>query len=365
MVESHAYGWSFGCISRRLFVLTASSVMFALCFIQLVRWILSWRLWDAIMGNSWKVESPADCIGTQCYEVMSCFGMKEASLHVREPLVTLAGLVILPTAISGAHHCSHRDLRFVSIFFIATAALHAAVVAADAVYFNVCGQYPANMIHHTLLSWMPPSPLSAAAKAKLQSMSTYSVQDVAAATNDFQVLNWYYAVAGLLAVFLIYLAREVMLLGDLAERGPLGLGMHFGLNQWDEILDHDAFARYKLKGTRSAFLNDAQLSKPGSDLESAGFGYAAAGGGDYGTVAFLPKTDDEDDAEGLERQGPWLLDSRHFEAAADMGPMQPQSAEDLDTEEEEEAAAAASAAAAAEEAQAAADAAADRRALVF
>lgn len=344
MGEGHAYGWSLGCINRRLFVLGVSAVMLALCLIQLARWVLSFRLWDAIMGNSWKVEAPAGCIGTQCWEVLTCFGMKDASLHVREPLVTLAGVIMLPAALSGAHHSSHRDLRVAAVFFIATAVLHIGVLAADAIYFGTCGSYPTNIIYQTMLNWMPPSPLNRATQAKLQAMSAYSVEDVAQATHDFQVLTWYFVVAGLLAAFLLYVAREVWLLGDLSERGPLGLGMHFGLNRWDEVLDHDALRRHRMKGTRSAFLDDATLTIPGTDLESSHLGVPAYGGG-YGAIAHLAKFDVFEEQEDEEAEQRML----EINAA-------------LDHAEAEEAAAAA-AAAAAEEAEARSRA--DQRLLLF
>mmetsp|Transcript_98899 Transcript_98899/g.251040 ORF Transcript_98899/g.251040 Transcript_98899/m.251040 type:complete len:341 (-) Transcript_98899:74-1096(-) len=297
--EIHAYGASLGCISRRSFVLWVSTIMAALCYAQLFKWAMRSHLWDSIIGNAWEVGPESGCTGLQCYEVLTCFGLQDATRHTREPLATLAGAVLLPLGVAGAHHCYRWHLRVLGLFLAASAALHAGLMFCDAAYVHACGTYPSNMIHQTMVNWMPPSPVTLAAQAGLLKMSSYSFKDVADITDGFNVLLWYYSVAGTLTAFLTYAAMETNLLATLAERGPLGLGMHYGLGQWDEYLNHDAVRRHKDKGMRSKFIDDAKLPSIGSRDTFADANFASYGsvGGGLAPVQVLLKDrpEDEDD----------------------------------------------------------------------
>jgi hypothetical protein len=274
MAESHAYGSSLCCISRRLFVLGVSTVMAVLCYVQLFKWAIASHFWDRLVDNTWEVHPPAACMGSQCYEVMSCYGLKDATLNVREPLVTIAGAVLLPFGINGAHHCFRPHLRIVAFFLATSAVVHLGLIVGDASYMHFCGRYPSNVIHQTMLSWLPPSPVSNAAKATLGKMQIFSYAAVAKATDDFDVLRWYYLVAGSLTLFLCYAAKEALWLGQFAEVGPIGLGMHYGLGQWDEFINHDAVCRAKRKQMRSKFIEDATLPATGSKYGSTEGGIA-------------------------------------------------------------------------------------------
>mmetsp|Transcript_35619 Transcript_35619/g.113860 ORF Transcript_35619/g.113860 Transcript_35619/m.113860 type:complete len:288 (+) Transcript_35619:130-993(+) len=276
--EIHAYGTSLGCISRRLFVLWVSTVMAALCYVQLFKWAMRSHLWDSIIGNAWEVGPESSCTGMQCYEMLTCFGLKDATRHTREPLATLAGAVLLPLGVAGAHQCYRWHLRVLGLFLAASAALHAGLMFCDAAYVHACGTYPSNMIHQTMVNWMPPSPVTLAAQGGLLKMSSYSFKDVADITDGFNVLLWYCSVAGTLTAFLTYAALETNLLATLAERGPLGLGMHYGLGQWDEYLNHDAVRRHKDKGMRSTFIDDAKLPSIGSQDTFADANFASCPG---------------------------------------------------------------------------------------
>mmetsp|Transcript_60230 Transcript_60230/g.196838 ORF Transcript_60230/g.196838 Transcript_60230/m.196838 type:complete len:357 (-) Transcript_60230:78-1148(-) len=297
--EIHAYGTSLGCISRRLFVLWVSTVMAALCYVQLFKWAMRSHLWDSIIGNAWEVGPESSCTGMQCYEMLTCFGLKDATRHTREPLATLAGAVLLPLGVAGAHQCYRWHLRVLGLFLAASAALHAGLMFCDAAYVHACGTYPSNMIHQTMVNWMPPSPVTLAAQGGLLKMSSYSFKDVADITDGFNVLLWYCSVAGTLTAFLTYAALETNLLATLAERGPLGLGMHYGLGQWDEYLNHDAVRRHKDKGMRSTFIDDAKLPSIGSQdtFADANFAsYGSVGGGPAPVQVLLQdRPEDEDD----------------------------------------------------------------------
>mmetsp|Transcript_64432 Transcript_64432/g.135201 ORF Transcript_64432/g.135201 Transcript_64432/m.135201 type:complete len:292 (+) Transcript_64432:171-1046(+) len=272
MGEAHAYGASFGCLSRRLFILWTCVVLSVLCYVQLFLWALRSHLWDAIIGNPWEVKNEADCVGTNCYEVLSCFGLKDASFHLREPLTTLAGAIFFPIGLHGAHHVYRSQLQTLAVFLVCSTALHFVVFLGDLAYCQVCGAYPSNMIYHSVLAWLPPSPVTNAAQASLSKLSVFSYEQVATITENFAVAPWYNSMTTLLVLFLAYAAHEAVALGHFAERGPLGLGMHYGLGKWDEYLDHDAVRRLKNKSVRSKFIDDATL--PGADYGSTKFGQA-------------------------------------------------------------------------------------------
>jgi len=292
MGEIHAYGRSLGCVSRRLFVLATASVMAALCFVQLFKWTMSSHLWDIVIGNSWTVGGQTSCSGTQCYEVLSCYGMRGATLHIREPLVSLSGALLLPFGVVGAHQGYRPQLHVFAAYLAASAALHLGLLLGDTVYLQTCGQYPSNVIYQTMINWLPPSPVTVAAQAELLNLDTYSFQKVDHITQGFQVLVWYYALAGSLTVFLAYAASQAHWLGNLVERGPLGLGVHYGLGQWDEILNHDAVRRHKERGLRSNFIDDAKLGSGGGENSSFGkYGAPSGGYGAMGEVEVLYRED--------------------------------------------------------------------------
>lgn len=273
MGEAHAYGYSLGCVSRRLFVLGVCIVMAILCYGQLFRWAERSHLLASLIGDG-KEAGPSACTGMQCYEIFTCYGMKDATAHVREPLVTVAGAFFLPFGISGAHHFHRGSLKLAALFFAASAMLHMGTLLADVAYLKACGQYPSNVINQVMINWMPPSPVTNAAQATLRSMAVYGLEDVARVTDGFNVERWYCALAGSLTLFLAYVATQASWLAELADRGPLGLGVHYGLGQWDEYIDREAVRRDIQKSKRSKFLEDAILPPAGSMMS-----YGAMGGG--------------------------------------------------------------------------------------
>jgi len=176
---------------------------------------------------------------------------------------------------------------YVTVF----AVVHVGLVVFDAIYFDQCKMYTTNMVRSTLVNrLLPPSPLLPAARAELRSMTSFPVAEVDKLTDGFPCFTWYlsFAVAGTL--LLAYAAREARLLVDLFERGPLGLGVHYGLGQWDELINHDAIRMQKAKMIRSQFVDDAKLplQAPVADGEGSSWGYSLMGGmwggGSYGAV---------------------------------------------------------------------------------
>mmetsp|Transcript_9392 Transcript_9392/g.24299 ORF Transcript_9392/g.24299 Transcript_9392/m.24299 type:complete len:300 (+) Transcript_9392:96-995(+) len=286
MSDIHAYGASFGCLSRRRFILSLACLILVFCVMQIFRWVMKWHfVWDSLLGLPVPPQHTAGCTGTQCYEVFTCFGMKDTTYHLREPLVSLAGAVFAPVGIIGAMHGYHPHLTTFALFVAASAALHVGVIVADYAYYSTCNAYPGNMLFQTVLT--PPIgalvPMSAATVSQLWATPSFTVPTVDAIVGGFNVLAWYFAFAGAYALFLVYAAREANCLAFFAERGPLGLGVHYGLAQWDEVINHDAVRRHKGRDMRSQFIDDAKLpSADQSDAEALSAGSVPAG---YGATA--------------------------------------------------------------------------------
>mmetsp|Transcript_37968 Transcript_37968/g.100426 ORF Transcript_37968/g.100426 Transcript_37968/m.100426 type:complete len:296 (-) Transcript_37968:35-922(-) len=283
MSETHAYGASFGCLSRRHYILAVAWVTLALCLLQIFRWVYAFSVWNTFLGLPVPAVHTHGCTGTECYEVFTCFGMKDATRHLREPLASLAGAAFAPLGIYGAVHGSHRHLQTFALFLAASAALHVGTVAADGAFFETCGAYSGNMLWQTVLTWPLGAivPISRVTVDQLSRTPSFTVPVVDSIVGGFNLLVWYFVFAGAYALILVYTAREASLLAYLAERGTLGLGVHYGLNRWDEIINHDAIRRSKARETHSQFIEDARL--PSASEEDAALGYGESAG--YGATA--------------------------------------------------------------------------------
>lgn len=286
MGESHAYGSSFICVSRRHFILVLCSVATVLCWIEICRFVLRWEfLRTVVLGAAPAHELLDDCIGLACYEVFSCFGLKETTLHIRDPFLFIFGAYFFPLGALGALRGHERDVSQLARFLAAVSACSILIILADGVYINHCDAYPKNVMSQSLLQWMPPSPLSLAAQVKLEGLASFPVKDVDRITDHFDVLAWYFCYAGLLAALLAYAAREAYLLAAIVEKGPIGLGAHYGLDQWDEVINHDALRGAMQRQSMSKFIDDARLPlAPQGDAE-IGTGFPV-----YGAAEIAPGT---------------------------------------------------------------------------
>lgn len=282
MSETHAYGASWGCVSRRHYILAVAWVTFALCALQLFEWVYELSLWNKFLGLPTPAVHTHGCTGTECYEVFTCFGMKDATNHLREPLVTLAGLVLAPFGIVGGIHGTSYHLQIFALFLAATATLHLGIVIADGIFFESCKAYSGNMLSQTVLTWPIGAlvPISHVTVEQLRTTPFFTVPKVDSIAGGFNLLVWYFLFAGGYSLFLVYTAREARLLCYLAERGTLGLGVHYGLSQWDEVINHDAIRRQKAREVHSQFIEDATL--PSASEEDATFLKGAAAG--YGAM---------------------------------------------------------------------------------
>mmetsp|Transcript_134466 Transcript_134466/g.190101 ORF Transcript_134466/g.190101 Transcript_134466/m.190101 type:complete len:348 (+) Transcript_134466:76-1119(+) len=258
MGESHAYGSSLFCISRRYFVMWFCIVMTGICAVRLLQWVISASLFVPGPGDFQK-QAGHICKGTACYEVFTCFGMKDATAHIMEPLMTISGIIFYPIGFHAAHHGYDIEMKRFALYLLASIVIRLGVMSFDVAYISMCDAYDSNMMASVLSQFLPPSPLRVGVQEELVKLEVFPLQAVEDATNGFHIVTWYLSMAGALSLFFIYVLSEALALSGLMQYGLLGLGVHFGLDQWDEALNHTAIRRKAQNEIRSKFIDDAEV----------------------------------------------------------------------------------------------------------
>mmetsp|Transcript_64872 Transcript_64872/g.154899 ORF Transcript_64872/g.154899 Transcript_64872/m.154899 type:complete len:481 (-) Transcript_64872:146-1588(-) len=278
MTEYHSYGTSLGCISRRLFVMWVCYAMIILIAVRCLRWMSGTTFVDEVFGLE-VPEAMQGCMGLQCYEVFTCYGMRASTYHIREPLCSITGLVFFSMGAIACHHGYRDRLRALAAYLTCYAILQTVCVIGDMIYIYSCNAYSVSVVDGTLLSTF--SRVLPAAQEQLQRMNYFPKPMVDNLTEGYETSFFYAVRYGLWSIFLLYAAYEAVLLGMLAERGPLGIGVHYGLDQWGESLAKEAIMHRRAREMPSPFIEDAKIPEP-KDAE-APFGYYA-GHGSYGTL---------------------------------------------------------------------------------
>mmetsp|Transcript_115817 Transcript_115817/g.216791 ORF Transcript_115817/g.216791 Transcript_115817/m.216791 type:complete len:493 (+) Transcript_115817:71-1549(+) len=284
--DAHAYGYALGCISRRRFVYYFAIFMTVIKVATLAKWLMSWVLFNRILG----VPSPqiVGCKGYDCYKVFTCQGMAEATQHIREPLFTLTGVIAYPIGVVGAHHGYRGQLQVLAFYLVLIALGHFGITIADIFFLKSCNAYPLNMVNEALLLPIAfPPGIREGAQDQIRAMSAspayFPTEEIAKITetnifpDGFPVLAWYIVVALFLVTFFGYAAFQAVECGVLAERGPIGLGMHYGLGQFNEFIDFNVIRRKKEKPSK--FLTDAMLPTMADPEQPLGY---HIGQGNYG-----------------------------------------------------------------------------------
>lgn len=275
MSERHSYGTSLGCVSRRIFIMLVCLVGSFVCIARLAAWFFHLHMFDELMGKEY-VPTHA-CQGLECYEVFSCRGFAWTTDHIREPFTTVVGAIMFPLGVLACLHGYRDMLKLVATYLMALCVLFGACLIGDVIYLETCYDYPANMIEMALL-WPIPFPIRAGMQEQLSRMQYFPQATVDKITHGFATLWMYLGIQLAIVLVFIYVAREARKLGMLFERGPIGLGVHYGLGQFDEILNHDAIK--KLKEPKSFFVEDGQLPLYKPMDSTAPLGYLV--GNDYG-----------------------------------------------------------------------------------
>jgi len=167
-------------------------------------------------------------------------------------------------------HGYRLELRLFAFYLTVLTVVYIGCFISDFIYYETCNAYPGGAIEQTLL-WPIAFPLRKAQQDELSKMAFFPKEAVDKITNDFRTMLLYFFIEFVVCTVLVYTAREAYLLGMLFERGPLGMGVHYGLGQFDEILNHEAIA--KRKEPKSRFVEDAQLPLWQSDVEAEPLAY--------------------------------------------------------------------------------------------
>jgi len=308
MTENHAYGTACFCFGRRHFIATFCVVTSVLCLLKATTAAYHSDTFQDLMNGEEQQDLP-DCKGDQCYQILSCHGLKGTTQRIREPLACLTGLVFFPLGFVGAWNGKEWNLRMLTLYCYYLASALAAILVFDLIFTEVCGFYPTDVVTEAIyrsfsaMSFL--SPLSIAELKQLEHLKYFHVKDVAAITNGFPVLWWYVALGGAWILLLFYVSYEASWLAELIERGPLGIGTHYGLDQWDEVLNHDAIRVLGLQGVKSQFVDDCNPRRTEAlVLKERGFRMGSTYGAASGMVMdFFPtptknfKAYEEQDAE--------------------------------------------------------------------
>lgn len=273
-VEHHAYGTVLGgLLTRRVFILYFCGIAAIVSCVQLSSFVYSYYA-DGGLEASSKLEAAA-CTGTmQCYEVWSCHGWKDATEHLREPFLQALSLLASLSGFLGAWHGDRFQLLTAGAGMLLLGVVCVVVAAFDNFYTEVCGAYPTSVVDAMLSRRMPPSPLPGGIQEQLRAQVVYPVGQVDALTQNFKVLTWYTAYLGTWGVFNLYAGYQARLLSNLVDKGPLGLGVNYGMHQWDEFINHDALRRHCQKLEGSDFLEDANEPLPYMGKTTADYGAA-------------------------------------------------------------------------------------------
>jgi hypothetical protein len=304
-VEKHSYGTSCGgTVSRRHFVMAACGFASAISALHLLGFLNGHIGFSAgPMGYGVLpagAVSPAAaaqaCTGAECYEIWSCYGWKDATLHWREPFGQLLSALFFGLGFFGAATGNDRQLQTAGDWLLILGACYVGMGLVDAAYVEVCGAYSSNLVHQTLAPRaagplaMSLSPLGPGIREKLLSMAVYPVELVDGLTGGLHALRWHLLWTSAWSIFVIYTALETRILARFCGHGALGLGVNYGLDQWDEAFDHNAIRIHQARLQKSKFVSDATLPFPfAAEDDSPRRGFAASmgalvGGSRYGSA---------------------------------------------------------------------------------
>lgn len=204
---------------------------------------------------------------------------------MREPLASVTGAILFPLGVAALQNMDRSQLQVMSLYLFVLTLLHGFLIVADLVFIRACDEYPMNLVYQTLL-WGPAAPMTRASERALRTMDAYPAATVDGIASGIYVEAWYLLCAGLYFVLLAYSLSQTRVLAILAERGPLGLGVHYGLDQWDETISYDALSMKMMRETGSKFVDDAKNATLATPDVEAPFGYAVGRGG-YGATTRL------------------------------------------------------------------------------
>lgn len=299
--QNHAYGTSLLCISRRYVLIGFCGLMTVACITRSLAWIVRTGLGSSGGSSASLPGAQHACLGSECFEVFSCYGMKDTTYHIMEPLMTLSGLYFYPMGLQAALQTQDLVMKRFALFLTAVAVIHVSLLIFDYTYLRTCNAYDTSIMSMVLAEeFLPPSLLRPGDQEILKTWSSFPVEAVDKQTANFNITAWYFFFAGAWALLIAYVAFEAFQLSHLMEHGLLGLGVHFGLDQWDEVLNESALRRQLFKEQRSKFIDDANVPFVDAQASDPYFGYGYAAGTGYGALASATSMAKESKQHGYE-----------------------------------------------------------------
>lgn len=220
------YGQALGCcLPRRTFVAVVGFVILALSITKTCLFL--WDRWY----YSRSLTSDHPCWDVECYEMFSCKGMLGATENMREPLDTVAGLVLGFAGLVGAIY-GRVGLVLLFAYYLFWAALFQALfIVTDLCLAPVCTAFPDNVIDQALLI-MPVSPTI---KYQLNAMPSHPTKQTYSVAQDAHIWVWYLVVALLKLVALGLCSNESFILSRIMDGGVWGVGVNYDLRRMDPI----------------------------------------------------------------------------------------------------------------------------------
>lgn len=231
MSEDALAGKAAFCIPRRAFVALVAAM-----------WFLA-NVGDVFAIMIWYPLTPATparaCTTHNCLKVFTCHGMQETTQHIREPALLLGGLIFGLFGLHGAVGINHVHLKWFAYFQLFIVVMYLFLLAFDGLFVHVCGGYPSNVIHQTLLSSIPDWPVMEDKKEALRDMDMYPVRLVNWMV-ERNVWRWNVLLSVLYAVVAYYCSHVTMILSRIYIDGPIGLGVNYRLGAWraEVLLKH-------------------------------------------------------------------------------------------------------------------------------
>jgi len=224
-----SYGKALYCFDRRVFGVVVSFIILAIS----IERIFAYSLNRYVYHTELTLQHP--CYGKECYEVFTCKGLSETTFHFREPLDTIFAFVGGAAGLLGSFYGRRGLVAWFSWYCFWATLVQACCLAGDVGLWSLCGgdSFPTNVVQQGLLTLPVPLVAHGSARSEISRMLTYPTQDVYKIAK-VDVWKWYFFVAlGKLLVF-AYLTWETSFYARVMDRGLTGMGVHYGLGQWDE-----------------------------------------------------------------------------------------------------------------------------------
>lgn len=250
------------CVPRRLYCILLGLALFLSGFGQVIYFIFFHYL------RNYEF-TPRHCDRADCFEIATCHGMQDGSMHFRAAVLIVGGTYFGAAGALGAHNTKSSPVLQFACFLGFIAVAYVGNYAFDFGFTVWCDRYTTNILDMAIHWPIPSYPVADGIKNEVRAMRSFPIQEVNEFTHT-RIWALYTVVALVSVLFWAYSAYGIWLLGCYLHGGTAGLGPNFSFRTWrDEVL----MTREVQKAMYST--EEAALSFI-SDIEGAGGGYGAA-----------------------------------------------------------------------------------------